>query len=250
MSEHFGRRPVIIGAYISYVLFSLACALSPRYWFLLLFRFLCGLAGSTPNAVIGGLYADIYDDPAQRGRIMAYYVAAATTGSPFGPIISGFSGHISWRVPFWIGLGLAGVGLPLVLLIPETYRPVLEKRPQTSKNGGQNLASDLPASNPPEDRKGIVTTDHRTLFARPFTMMVREPVVSLTSLYLALVYSILYLFFQAYPIIFKGNYTGYHFGIASYQRMISQEFTDCHRESLAWHFYLVCTTFPKAHRNL
>lgn len=35
-------------------------------------------------------------------------------------------------------------------------------------------------------------------------MIIKEPIVLLTSLYLGLVYSILYLFFQSYPIIFGG----------------------------------------------
>lgn len=45
----------------------------------------------------------------------------------------------------------------------------------------------------------------KSIFTRPFTMMFGEPLVFFTSAYLALVYSILYLFFQAYPIIFRGR---------------------------------------------
>jgi hypothetical protein len=44
-----------------------------------------------------------------------------------------------------------------------------------------------------------------SIFTRPFTMTVREPILLLTSLYLALVYGVLYLFFQAYPVVFQGE---------------------------------------------
>ncbi|KAI8655595.1 MFS domain-containing protein [Fusarium keratoplasticum] len=45
-----------------------------------------------------------------------------------------------------------------------------------------------------------------TIFSRPFVMITKEPVVLFSALYLALIYSTLYLFFQAYPIIFQGVY--------------------------------------------
>lgn len=37
---------------------------------------------------------------------------------------------------------------------------------------------------------------------RPFTMIWREPVLVLVTLYMGLVYGILYLFFEAFPISF------------------------------------------------
>ncbi|KAK9650303.1 hypothetical protein HCH54_004692 [Aspergillus fumigatus] len=44
------------------------------------------------------------------------------------------------------------------------------------------------------------------IFGRPFAIVVQEPILLFTSLYLALVYDVLYLFFQAYPIVFQGLY--------------------------------------------
>lgn len=43
------------------------------------------------------------------------------------------------------------------------------------------------------------------IFGRPFAIVVQEPILLFTSLYLALVYDVLYLFFQAYPIVFQGE---------------------------------------------
>lgn len=59
LSECLGRLPVLIGTYLAYASFTLACALSHTFETLLVFMFLYGLNGSVPNAVLGGLYSDI-----------------------------------------------------------------------------------------------------------------------------------------------------------------------------------------------
>lgn len=207
MSEHVGRRPVLIGTYLACFVFTLACALAPNYTALLIFRLLCGVAAATPNAVLGGLYADIFDNPKQRGMAMSSFMYITTLGPPLGPIISGYASVSSWRMTFWIALGITGGGLPLILTLPETYVPVL-RRHQRRKARKANQTTDGSDDLPNLGRSVSVTKPNEiyTIFARPAVMLVREPIVLFTSLYLALVYSILYLFFQAYPIVFKGIY--------------------------------------------
>lgn len=192
MSEHLGRRPVLIASHILYCLFTIACALSPRYGVLLLFRTLCGLVGAAPNAVVGGLYADIYDDPKQRGRALAVFIAVAIMGPSSGPLISGYTSPVSWSLCFWVGAAIAGAGLPLVVLLPETYQCVLNER---QVGQGQHSASTTSFTLSHAEKRRVV-------FSRPVVMLLKEPIVLFTSLYLALVYSVLYLFFQEYPIIF------------------------------------------------
>ncbi|KAJ3543090.1 hypothetical protein NM208_g3756 [Fusarium decemcellulare] len=180
LSEHVGRRFVLIGTYLGYMLFTLCCAVSPNYGALLVFRLLCGIAAAAPNAVVGPVFADIYDHPGPRGRATAYYM-------------------FSWRLTFWIGLGIAALFLPLVLCLPETYAPIIRKREYGKSSGGENTPS---AERPSE----TLWAELGIVFSRPFVMITREPVVLFSALYLALVYSTLYLFFQAYPIIFQGVY--------------------------------------------
>ncbi|RSL61189.1 hypothetical protein CEP53_005177 [Fusarium sp. AF-6] len=195
MSEHVGRRPVLVASHICYLLFTMGCALSPKYSVLLLFRALGGLVAAAPNVVVGGLFADIYDNPIQRGRAMAIFIAVALTGPPLGPLISGCTIHISWRLCFWIGVTIAGAGLPLVILLPETYEGILNRKADLRQDGTSSGLLTLPR-----------TDGLKVIFSRPFIMPWKEPMVLFTSLYLALVYSILYLFFQAYPIIFGDIY--------------------------------------------
>ncbi|KAL9107763.1 MAG: hypothetical protein Q9227_007385 [Pyrenula ochraceoflavens] len=160
------------------------------------------MAASAPIAVVGGLYADVYHDPRKRGRAMAIFMAATTFGPILGPLVSGFlSRDAGWRWSFWFGLILAGVTLPFMALMPETYLPVLLARRAKKlrlETGNENFysMSELEKKGP----KHMVTV----VLMRPFRMLVQEAIVLFTCMYLALAYAIFYLYFQAYPIIFQG----------------------------------------------
>lgn len=194
LSECVGRRPVLIGTYLAYAFFTLACALSPTFGSLLVFRFFCGVNGSVPNAVLGGLYSDIYNEPDRRGRAMSIFMFTAIAGPMAGPLVSGFTVLLSWRWVFWLALTIAGAGVPFILLLPETYLPVLEKE----KMMNPQLGGD-------ESLRANAQFSARRIFIRPFSMLLKEPIVSFTSFYLSVVYGILFLFFQAYPIVFEGR---------------------------------------------
>ena len=205
MSEYFGRQPVLIATYIGYTLFTLACALSPTYAALVIFRLLCGMNAAAPNAILGGLYSDIYHNPQQRGTAMACFMFMTTLGPQVGPTISGFVSVISWRWTFWVALITAGVGLPIVLLLPETFVPVLVRR-RDKRLGNTAPSPETPSTSRVNEKgAGSVAREIATIFSRPFVMTVQEPILLFTSLYLALIYAVLYLFFQAYPFVFQGR---------------------------------------------
>lgn len=77
-SEYFGRKRPLLIAFCGFIIFTLACALSNSYSSLLVFRLFNGMMASAPIAATGGLFADVHDDPTQRGRLMAYYMAVST----------------------------------------------------------------------------------------------------------------------------------------------------------------------------
>ena len=197
LSEYIGRRPVLISTFIGYIIFMLACSGAPTFPVLLIFRLLCGVNAAAPTTVISGLYADIFDDPSERGMAMALYMAITTCAPLFGIMISGFSSEISWRWPFWVAGMVAAPGLPLVLTLPETFAPVLHNKDvqKRIKRGENQSQGDLAQLHP---------FDVRKIFLRPFTLLVTEPILLFTSLYLALAYALFFLMFQAYPIIFQG----------------------------------------------
>jgi hypothetical protein len=43
------------------------------------------------------------------------------------------------------------------------------------------------------------------IITRPIAMLFFEPIITSTSIYIALAYSLVFFYFQAYPIIFGGN---------------------------------------------
>ncbi|KAJ5232129.1 hypothetical protein N7468_005085 [Penicillium chermesinum] len=202
-SEYFGRRRPLFIAFCGFIIFMMACAVADSYPSLLVFRLLNGMMASSPIATVGGLFADVENDPTKRGRLMAYYMACTTFGPIIGPLISGFVAGVSWRWCFWIGLICAGASLPLIAFMPETYAPViLKKRAQKIRKdtGNQSIISPLELESRDIRQMAIIT------ISRPFRMIFYESIVSLTSLYLALAYAIFYLYFEAYPIIFQGIY--------------------------------------------
>lgn len=73
LSETIGRRPVLLYTFIGFFVFTLACALAPGWSSLVFFRFVCGCMGASPQTVIGGAYADIFE-ARPRGRAMTFYM--------------------------------------------------------------------------------------------------------------------------------------------------------------------------------
>ncbi|CCF44850.1 major facilitator superfamily transporter [Colletotrichum higginsianum] len=211
LSEYIGRRPVLIGTYLGYFVFMLACSGAPNYPALLVFRLLSGINAAAPTTVIGGLYADILDDPAVRGNAMAVYMTVTTVGPLIGPIVSGFSSPVSWRWPFWIAGIIAACGLPLVLTLPETYAPVLHNKAakrQMKRNKGAEGKQQQQQQQEQEQQQQLELKpfEVRKIFLRPMKLLFTEPILLFTSAYLTLAYAVFYLLFQAYPVIFQGFY--------------------------------------------
>ncbi|KFA66202.1 hypothetical protein S40285_05103 [Stachybotrys chlorohalonatus IBT 40285] len=199
LSEYIGRRFVLIGTFVGYIIFMLACSVAPSYEAMLAFRLIGGFNAAAPTTVINGLYADILDNPSQRGSAVAVYMCITNVGPLIGPIISGFSSQISWRWPFWVAGLIAAPGLPIVLTLPETFGPVLQNKCIRKMNKKGIKTEDSPHQQP------HVFSVQR-IFLRPFTLLATEPIVLFTSLYLSLAYALMYLLFQAYPILFEDHY--------------------------------------------
>lgn len=199
LSEHIGRRPIMVTTYLAYILFSIACAAAPSWVALLTFRLLCGLSAAAPNVVASGLYADIFDEPSSRGLAMSVFMFITSLGPFLAPLISGSLAHISWRWSFWAAVILASPGVPFVALLPETFAPVIYAR--------RNQASSLIYSSSVPDQSNVVHSPKQSakrIFLRPVQLFFGVPRLLFSCLYTALAYAIMFLIFQAYPIIFEG----------------------------------------------
>lgn len=144
LSETYGRRPVMLYTSLVYCGFTLGCALAPYWPLFLVFHRICGGMASAPITVLGGLYDEIYHDPRTRGGAMAYFMAATTFGPVMRPYVFGFLSTISWKWKFWFGLILAGITLPFLIALPDTYLPVLLHQEATKigeETGNQELVA-------------------------------------------------------------------------------------------------------------
>ncbi|KAJ5601977.1 hypothetical protein N7510_011511 [Penicillium lagena] len=209
LSEIIGRRPVYIISLSLYVIFNIPCALSPNIGGLLVSRCLCGVFSSSGLSLAGGTIADIWNIE-DRGMAIAYFAAAPYCGPVLGPIVTGWVNVSTHRLDlfFWINMAFSGVMLIVVGLIPETYAPVILKRRAAKlrkETGNPNIITEQ------ETKKLSLGDIARTKLIRPITMIMTEPVLDLMCLYIVLIYSMLYAFFFAYPVIFSKLY-GYNDG--------------------------------------
>jgi DHA1 family multidrug resistance protein-like MFS transporter len=202
----FGRNPIFIGTLLAFVLLQLGVIFAKNFGMLLAFRFLTGFVGSPVLATGGAAIADMYE-PKKQAYGIGIWGIAAICGPVFGPLISGFAvENEDWRWAIWELMWLSGACLIfLIFFLPETsssniiYRRTVCYRKLT---GISNLKcqSELAVA-------GLTTSAMmQTLLIRPFTIGFTEPIVFLLNLYLALVYALLYLWFESFPIVFVGTY--------------------------------------------
>lgn len=77
LSEIYGRRIVMLSTFFGFTIFTMACALAPTWPALLVFRFFTGAFAPAPISVVGGIFADIYNDPVRRGRAVAALIGVS-----------------------------------------------------------------------------------------------------------------------------------------------------------------------------
>lgn len=202
-SELLGRKPLWIVPSFIYIIFNIPCALAPNIGCLLASRFLCGFFGSAPLTLAGGTIADIWS-PEERGFAIAIFAAAPYAGPVLGPLIGGFIGkYAGWQWLYWVNMISAFVVWCFCFLLPETFAPVLlKKRAQKMRKETEDPTF---VTEQEVLRRPLGDIVVETLI-RPFQMLVEEPILLLMSLYVCLVYGLLYAYFFAYPYVFGELY--------------------------------------------
>lgn len=201
LSESYGRRPIFLIAYVCYTGMMVGCALSPNVGALLAFRFLGGTFAAAPLTNSGAILADIWDGDT-RGKAMAPFGLAPFAGPSLGPIVSGFIAvaGVNWRWVYWICTMFSGLCLALVVFtLPETYAPTIlaKKAKKMRKETGDDRWY------APIERKNLSFTERlNDILFKPFIMLAKEPMLLAVTIYMAFVYGVVYLLFEAYPFVF------------------------------------------------
>ena len=125
LSDIYGRRGVMLTAICIFIVGSLACALAPTMFWLIIARALQGLGGGGLMALAQTIIADIVS-PRERGRYQGYIGAVFAASSVGGPVLGGFlTEHLDWSLIFWINLplGLAALGMTSSVLRLVPFHP-------------------------------------------------------------------------------------------------------------------------------
>ncbi|KAI0538481.1 major facilitator superfamily transporter [Xylaria digitata] len=201
LGEMYGRQITFFVSYAALTALNAGTCAAKNIGTLAVLRFLAGAFGSSPLTNSGGVIADMFDAK-DRGFAGALFAMAPFLGPAIGPIAGGFLGQAAgWR---WVeGLMAIFTGvlwIAVALYVPETYAPVLlrKRAAALAKITGHHYISKLEVGRPKKTSVQLFTI----AFVRPWVLLFREPIVTLLSLYLAIIYGTLYLMFAAFPIIF------------------------------------------------
>ncbi|KAI3391422.1 hypothetical protein diail_7373 [Diaporthe ilicicola] len=213
LSEYWGRRPVFLASFVIYTVFTAGCGLAPKWPAFLFFRFMLGCAASAPQTVSGGLFCDIYPDLGPRGMAVTLLGLTSNVGPLIGPIISGFVSVKGWQWQFWCALILAGANWPMLIFMPETFAPVINRHTTTHPALQATVHTQPDANGAVGSRPNVTFKIVRgtlkkqvEILMRPIQML-SEPLVFFTDLFILYQYIIYFLYFGAYPIIFGETYS-------------------------------------------
>lgn len=201
-SEVFGRKLPLFFGYLCFAIFQIPVAVAQNLYTIMLCRFFGGVFASAPLGIVGGALADFFG-PVDRGVAICVFAGATFIGPIAGPIMGGFitQSYLGWRWTAYITLIMASFfGIIGLFLVPESsHMKILQNRAKKIRFETKNWAIHSKADTVEIDMKSIV----QTYLLRPFHMLTREPILILLTIYMALIYGILYLFFEAYPISFQ-----------------------------------------------
>ncbi|CAK5262689.1 unnamed protein product [Mycena citricolor] len=209
-SEVYGRSIIYKVSYALFVLFCVPVVFAPNLGVALTFRFLLGATGASFLSVAGGSMADLFSGSQVRLPI-AVYTMFPFLGPVLGPSVSGFiNQHLYWRWTYRILLIWSFVEVVAIFLfVPESYSPVLLQRKSRrlrKVTGDERYWAPL-------DRREINLTRSLLLSCSvPFKLLIFDRMALLLNTWTALILGILYLMFQAFPLIFE---QGHHFNAQS-----------------------------------
>ncbi|KAK4553706.1 hypothetical protein LTR86_009204 [Recurvomyces mirabilis] len=223
LSEYFGRSPVYISSWFILVLFQIPVALAPNIATVLICRFIQGFGGSAPLTNTGGTISDLWARN-ESGNAMMIYGLSSTFGPPFALVVSGyFAMTFGFRWLFWFFMIVTGsIWILMLFTLPETRHSIILEgkaakirktlaKESTNQEDVQTLIGNISDAHSKGQKRSI-----HTLFAinltRPFRFLFTEPITVGAAAYNGFIYGIVYLFNEAFPLVFGPGGHGFNTG--------------------------------------
>lgn len=202
LSEMFGRRIIFIISYIGFVCFNVGCMQSQNIASLIVCRIFAGAFGSSSMSNSPSMIAGLFH--------MKYLMVTITifalmpvAGPCLGPIVGGYiiQAGADWRWIFRVCTIFSFVLLVLVIFtMPETMDP---QRLQMKAKRLRKETGDDRYRAPVELRNIEWWKLPGQVVGKPIKMIIVEPMLLATTVYISFVYGTLYLLFVAYPFVFE-----------------------------------------------
>ena len=123
LSDRFGRKPVLLGGLLLYVLMSVMCALAGTIEELIIYRFLQAVGACCAPTLGRAIVRDVYP-PHEAVKALAYVSSLMALAPVVAPSIGGvLVKYGDWRLAFWVlvGAGVVAIGLTLSA-VPESLQ--------------------------------------------------------------------------------------------------------------------------------
>ncbi|WP_448851101.1 DHA2 family efflux MFS transporter permease subunit [Corynebacterium sp. 335C] len=120
LGDQFGQNRIFLAGVATFTAASVACALSPSIWVLIVARFVQGLGASMIGPQTLSIITRVFP-PERRGKAMGWWGGTAGLATLSGPILGGFlTSAGGWQWIFWVNVPLGLICLVLaVKFIPD-----------------------------------------------------------------------------------------------------------------------------------
>ncbi|SJX65825.1 related to multidrug resistant protein [Sporisorium reilianum f. sp. reilianum] len=201
LSEVFGRNPMYLVCHLCYTVLFVGLGRANDTATVIVLRFLQGAFGSTGSTMVGGTISDIWSS-SERGQPMALFAMGAIFGTGIGPVWAGWVEQrqsLAWRWIQYIQAIYTGFILVLLLLfLRETRGSIILTRRAArlrSTTGDQRYKARA------ELERASVSVLIQNSLTRPLVFLVKEPIVTFFSLWIAFTWGFMYMLLSSIGLI-------------------------------------------------
>ncbi len=131
LSDRYGRKPVMLGGLVLFLVASIGCALAKDIEALILFRLLQALGGSAGPVLGRAIVRDVYGAK-DAGRVLSHIASLMALAPAMAPILGGFlTVSLGWQAVFWFLVAYGIIGTLVFVFKVEESAPAEHRHPKS-----------------------------------------------------------------------------------------------------------------------